>query len=160
MKIRAIVALRTKSVFGEFLTFSLVAEVERVRELTCVALFAQAPLVVFADEVSYSRSLFLWDVVSIGAVGAARTLVLDEVLTYWACDLGGCAEGGKSLFEVVVESEGRGGEVLGMEHQVGGRVLRFGGGHCDIVELSRLEPLLCAVTITSCLYTSVCVKAH
>lgn len=55
---------------------------------------------------------------SIRAVRAAWTLILDEVLTYGAGDFGGRAEGGQGLFEVVVECEDRGWEVLGVEHQV------------------------------------------
>lgn len=65
-----------------------------MRELARVAFLAEAPLVVLADQVSYTRSFFLWDIMAIWTVRPAGAVVSDEVRADWSSDFGGCTEGG------------------------------------------------------------------
>jgi hypothetical protein len=51
MKVCAVVARRTQTEARELFTFSLVAQVEGVRELAGVAFLAQAALVMLANQV-------------------------------------------------------------------------------------------------------------
>ena len=80
-------------------------------EFALFAFFAEAALVVFADQVADSRPFRRWDVVSVWTGWTSRTLCAvgrAEVGTDWARDFGWAAEGGEGAGEICVEGEGGG----------------------------------------------------
>lgn len=79
MDVRAVLALRTEAILGELLALALLPQVEGVRELTRVALFAQAALIVLANEVGDARALVLGNVVSVWAGRTFSAAASDEV---------------------------------------------------------------------------------
>lgn len=128
VEVGAIVALRTETISRELLTFSLVAKVESMRKFTRIAFFAQAALVVLADEMTDTLALFLRRVVSIGAARALSTSIGEEILAYRPGDLGWLAQRGESVGEVVVEGERRARGGVGVQN-LGGQRGRGGCGH-------------------------------
>jgi len=71
VKVCAVFTLRADTVAAVFFAFSLVAEVEGMRELARVTFLAQAALVVLADEMADAGALIRRDVVSVRAVDAS-----------------------------------------------------------------------------------------
>jgi hypothetical protein len=98
MEIGAFITLGTKTKAAELLALSLTTQVEGVGKLALVALFAEAALVMLADEMADSRTLVWRSVVSIGTGrtkgtvailvgGAGRTVVLVGDGEGWECCL-------------------------------------------------------------------------
>ena len=115
VQVRAVVSLRTEAVFGVFFALALVAEVEGMGEFAGVAFFAEAALVVFADQVADARAVFFGDVVPVWAGGTAGAAVLLEVGADGSVCFGGAAEGWEAGFEEVVEGEDGWGLGWGLE---------------------------------------------
>ena len=63
--IRTFISLRTHPKSTKLFTFSLSAQIERVRELARVAFLAQTPLVVLADQVVDPSAFVRWREVSV-----------------------------------------------------------------------------------------------
>lgn len=119
VQIGAVVALRADSEAGELLTLPLIAQIKGVRKLARLALLAQTPLVMFADQMADARSFFLGDVMAVGTCGTARAVAFDEVWAEGPGDFGGGAEGWEGGFEEGGEGEGGGAGGFGMEDVVG-----------------------------------------
>ena len=94
MEVCAVVALGTDSIAAELFAFALVAEVEGMRELARVALLAQAPLVVLADQVTDARALVGGDVVAIGTERPAGAVAALEIGADGTVDFGRRAQAG------------------------------------------------------------------
>lgn len=89
MKIGAVITLRTDAPSAKLLALPLVSQVEGVGKFALLALFAQAALVMLADQMADATPLLLWHVMPVWARGASRTVAFDEVLTDGLADFGG-----------------------------------------------------------------------
>lgn len=98
-------------------------------EFARVGLFAQAALVVLADQVRDARALVGWDVMAVGAVRGARTVAGFEVRAEGPRGFGGLAEGWVGGLEAGSEGEGRGGGGGRMEEEGRKRGRDCSGGH-------------------------------
>lgn len=107
--IRTLITLGTKPKATELLALSFTTQVEGVGELALVAFLAKSTLIMFADEMTDSRSLVRRSVVTVRTGRAQRTVT---VLVGSAC----------RTVVLVREAEGRESSLeIGQEGQFGGR---------------------------------------
>lgn len=76
-------------------------------KLAVVALLAEAPLVMFAYQVTDAASIFSRYIVPIRTSYTTRTLAFDEVLAKWSSDFGSCSKGREGLSEEGIEVESK-----------------------------------------------------
>ncbi|KAI6875722.1 hypothetical protein KC323_g191 [Hortaea werneckii] len=129
VKVCAIIALRTDSIAAEFFALALVAQVECMRELTRVALLAQATLVVLADQVTDAGSLVGGDIMAVGTERTARAVAALEVGADGTVNFGRSAQAGDLAVQEGVEGEGRWDGGLRVEDLMRQGRLGVGCGH-------------------------------